>query len=509
MGLRTVACFCVVNLIVVCCDRLEAESWSVKPKPSRERRLAPELDLLQHNECHFLGICEDGNAVYKIAAEKTRTIRAMALKMDSNNSNLNPKTRRLLISYARGGSKPSAETLAKARLKLIEDYEKGSFLLVEPEQTVSASTVHALLADHAIVHATPDYIVSAVPIDRRVVVPPSVTQTNPNDPLLNLLWGMQNIHATQVWPTIHAAPKIIVAVIDTGVDYNHPDLKNNMWSRGGKIGYDFFDNDDDPRDEGNHGTHCAGTIAATGDNGIGVVGVAWKAQIMAVRFLGPDGSGLVSDAIKSIDWAIENGAHIISNSWSGPDASPELADAVSRAEQKGVLFVTAAGNTARVGNNNDVVPFFPASLPNSNVLTVAAIDSSNERPSFSHFGRTSVDIGAPGVGIVSTIMYGQYATCDGTSMAAPHVAGAAALVWSRTFSSPAQDRVQMIRVRDLICDHARPVPELKDLWGQTARARVPGGVLDLSFLADTSGSDGLPKRTAVEFRVKVDPSKLR
>jgi thermitase len=143
------------------------------------------------------------------------------------------------------------------------------------------------------------------------------------------------------------------------------------------------------------------------------------------------------------------------------------------------------------------------------VISVAAIDPNDDRPSFSHYGRKYLDNGAPGVGIVSTIQDGRYARLDGTSMAAPHVAGAAALVWARAFSSPAQDRMQMTRVRDLICEHARPVPELKELWGQTARARVPGGVLDLSFLAAGSGSRVTPGRKSFEFRVKVDPAKLR
>jgi subtilisin family serine protease len=196
--------------------------------------------------------------------------------------------------------------------------------------------------------------------------------------------------------------------------------------------------------------------------------------------------------VKCIDWAVANGAHVLSNSWAGPGLPQELVEAVTRAEKKGVLFVAAAGNTASVGNDNDAAPNYPASLPQANVISVGAIDVNNSRGSFSHYGRKSVDIGAPGVGIVSTVRNNQYAKLDGTSMAAPHVAGAAVLVWAKTFSSPAQDPNQMATVRDLIYAHARPVPALRDFWGQSAPARVPGGVLDISFLGQAPPSDETP-----------------
>jgi subtilisin family serine protease len=269
-------------------------------------------------------------------------------------------------------------------------------------------------------------------------------------------------------------------------------------------------------DEQDHGTHCAGTIAGTGNNGVGVTGVCWNAQIMAMRFLGLDGSGATSDAVKCIDWAVANGAHILSNSWSGPDTAPELAAAISRAEQKGVLFIAAAGNTEG-GHNNDTGAYYPASHSNANVITVAAIDERDAAGSFTHFGPKSVDIGAPGVGIVSTIRNGQYAKLDGTSMAAPHVAGAAALIWSKAFESPAQDRNQMATVRDMIYANARPIATLKPYWGQASPARIPGGVLDISFLAGASTPNEDPstitpppgRRTFIERRAKVDPALLR
>ncbi len=492
---------------------LSAETYTLRAQNSREQRLAPELDLVRHCKSHYLGVCRNGHAVFDVPAGQVKSMQARSRQMDSDVSSTEERSTRLMISYADQDTKPSAETLDKAGLKLVQDYERGSFLLVEPQADVTAQTVETLMSDEAVVYAAPDYIMSVQPIDQaEMAAQPTITGAEPNDPMFNQLWGMKNSGATLVWAGYRETPNIIVAVIDSGVDYKHPDLKANMWSKGGKYGYDFYDDDSDPMDEQNHGTHVAGTIAGVGNNGVGVVGVSWKAQIMALRFLGPDGSGATSDGVKSIDWAVANGAHILCNSWAGPDSSPELAEAVARAERRGVLFVAAAGNTGGSGNNNDTAPFFPASLTSSNVISVGAIDSKDARGSFSHYGQRSVDIGAPGVGIVSTIRNNQYDNYSGTSMAAPHVAGAAALIWGKTFSSPAQDRTQMAKVRDLIYENARPVPALKGFWGSAAPARVPGGVLDLTFLTrePDNGTPSTPKRRRfVENRMKVDPAQLR
>lgn len=508
----------VATLILVACAReLKSETWSVRPKGSQHRKLAPELDVLRHCDCRYHGVCKSGKAVFEVPDRHARTMQSMAISADADDVTVHQKGRRLMIRYADATQKPAAATLKAAGLSVVEDYEQGSFLLVEPDEVITSKTVEALIDDDAVVHAAPDYVMSVPPAGKGASVTAAATDSFPNDPLLKYLWGMTNIGATQLWPSINQSPKVIVAVIDSGVDYNHPDLRANMWSRNGKFGHDFFDDDDDPMDEQNHGTHCAGTIAGVGNNGVGVAGVSWKTQIMALRFLGPDGSGNTSDAVKAIDWAVANGAHIISNSWAGPDTVPELAEAIARAEQKGVLFVAAAGNSPGNGNNNDVAPYYPASCPGNNVITVAAIDINNKRGSFSHYGKKSVDIGAPGVGIVSTVRNNQYAQYDGTSMAAPHVAGAAALVWATMFSSPAQDRNQMMKVRDLIYENARPVPVLKGFWGEQTPARISGGVLDITFLQSSAPISNppptepnpVPIRRLVENRMKVDPAKLR
>lgn len=501
---------------LLCCDVVHAERFRITAKSSRNKRLAPELDVLRECNGTLMGFCKCGKPVIEVPPESKPTLKAMSLTVDENPPPTTARPLRLLLSYEAQNGKPAAETLQAAGLKAVDDYQKGQFLVVEPIQTVSAQTVDVLMNDDAVIHAAPDYVVSLPNRNEVRMMDVPADSATPTDPLYGKLWGMKNINVNKVWNAgLREAPNVIVAVIDTGVDYNHPDLKNNMWTRNGKHGFDFFDDDDTPLDGQGHGTHCAGTIAGEGNNNVGVVGVCWKAQIMAMRFLGPDGSGATSDAVKCIDWAVANGAHILSNSWAGPDNSVELNAAIARAEQKGVLFVAAAGNTVNRGNNNDSNPYYPASCPNQNIISVAAIDVNNAIGTFSHFGVRSVDIGAPGVGIVSTMPNNRYAELDGTSMACPHVAGAAALVWTKVFVNPAQSPAQMAQVRDLILQNARPLSIATNRWGQAAPARVPGGVLDLSFLIDgssnptpTPGPTPVPRRFA-ERRAVVDPIKLR
>jgi subtilisin family serine protease len=303
------------------------------------------------------------------------------------------------------------------------------------------------------------------------------------DPLFSKQWGMNQIGVQTAWGFSKGAPEIIVAVIDTGVDYNHEDLIDNMWRNPGEIagngvdddkngyvddivGWDFAAKDNKPYDltasimemltgGGNpgHGTHCAGNVAARGDNGKGIAGVAPNVRIMALRFITEKGQGTTADAVAAIKYAIDNGARVTSNSWgsSGEDANdPDtqaLKDAIAYSEHKGVLFVAAAGNGDQMGkgydNDTNAKPAYPASYPNDIIVSVAAIDSSGNLGTFSNWGARSVDIGAPGVKVFSTItLSDKYsdtvvdipglitAYWDGTSMATPHVAGAAALYLS-------------------------------------------------------------------------------
>ncbi len=288
-------------------------------------------------------------------------------------------------------------------------------------------------------------------------------QATPND-LDARLWGLNNtgqtsgradadIDAPEAWNTIKDASNVIVAVIDTGVDYRHPDLAANMWVNPGEIpgngidddgngyiddvyGYDFANNDGDPMDDNSHGTHVSGTIGAVGNNSLGVVGVAWRTKIMALKFIGADGYGLTSDAINAILYAADMGAKVANNSWGGLAwdrggvlyAKP-LQDAIQTAADAGMLFVAAAGNDGTF--TDEFSTAIPAGLPVSNIISVAATDHNDELAWFSNHGAVEVDIAAPGVNILSSVPNAGYDSYQGTSMASPHVAGAAALLFAQ------------------------------------------------------------------------------
>ena len=290
----------------------------------------------------------------------------------------------------------------------------------------------------------------------------------PNDPAFPMLYGMNNtgqtggtpnadINAPEAWNTLTGTGGTVVAVLDTGVDYNHPDLRDNMWVNSGEIagngldddkngyvddiyGYDFANNDSNPMDDDGHGTHCAGTIAAVGNNGIGVAGVNWNAKIMALKFLGTNG-GTTSDAIRALDYAVMMGVKLSNNSWGGGPASQALSVAIDRAAKANHIFIAAAGNSF---NNNDVNPSFPASYLQDNIVSVAAIDHNGAIADFSNRGTFSVDIGAPGVDILSCQPGGGYQFLSGTSMAAPHVAGAMSLLLDRYPNITYSDAISML-----------------------------------------------------------------
>jgi len=277
------------------------------------------------------------------------------------------------------------------------------------------------------------------------------SQRLPNDANFSALWGMHaaddnDIDAPEAWKkfTGEFSTGIVVAVIDTGIDHTHEDLRENMWVNPGEIpgngidddgngyiddihGADFANEDGDPMDDQMHGTHCAGTIAGVGNNGVGVAGVAWHGvRLMALKFLTATGGGRTSDAIKAVDYAVAHGAKIASNSWGGGGSSAALRTAIERAEAAGVLFVAAAGNS---GSDNDRVPQYPANYPASSIVSVASTTSKGELSSFSCYGTETVDLAAPGSNIYSTVPNQRYKALSGTSMATPHVSGLAALVW--------------------------------------------------------------------------------
>lgn len=365
----------------------------------------------------------------------------------------------------------------------------------------------------------PEALAGKVPADNPGI-PDAPQQKSGQDPLIDKQWGMKDIGAPAAWKKTMGTQDIVVAVLDTGVDYTHEDLVGNLWRNTKEIpnngidddkngyvddiiGWDFVSNDNKPYDlivdplemlfkGGNpgHGTHCAGNVAAQGDNGIGIAGVAPNVKIMPLRFISERGQGTTAAAIQAIYYAVNNGAQITSNSWGGegdpndPDSENKaLKEAIQFAQDKGSLFVAAAGN-GRKGKGYDMdkdsAPVMPASYDHDIIISVAALDVKDQLGAFSNWGEKLVDIGAPGVAVFSTTVENKYsdividkmgfkATWDGTSMATPHVAGAAALYWS------AHPQATWQEVKSAILQSAKPIPALK---GKTST----GGKLNLESL---------------------------
>ncbi|MBJ6749134.1 S8 family serine peptidase [Geomonas anaerohicana] len=325
-------------------------------------------------------------------------------------------------------------------------------------------------------------------------------QAQPDDPLFGELWGLQNlglagmpgadIKAPAAWDITTGSADVVVATIDTGIDYTHPDLAGNVWVNKLEIPGNGIDDDgngfiDDvygidassgtgnPFDDNGHGTHVAGTIGAVGNNGTGVVGVNWNVKIMACKFLNAAGEGYSADAITCLQYIKqmkERGVPVVAsnNSWGGGSYSQALLDAIDN--EAGTLFIASAGNDAQ---DTDRAPSYPAAYPSANIISVAATDSMDELAYFSNYGKKSVDLAAPGFKILSTIpainkwgIAGGYGTLSGTSMAAPHVTGVAALLKA---ADPSRDANVL---RNLILTGGDPIPaaEGKTLTGKRLNA---------------------------------------
>ncbi|MHC4315540.1 MAG: S8 family serine peptidase [Planctomycetota bacterium] len=404
--------------------------------PAGKLKLSRELDEL--NASYKI---REIKPLFKNFKQRCQQLRALQNK---NEALLNLREKRIIRRLKRAPKNakvPNLDRIYKLRIKL----EQGESL----QEAVAAYNRHP-----DVEYAELNYIVSI--------------NVTPNDPLYPLQWSLNNtgqmypesrrynhppgtpdcdIDAPEAWDISTGGPGTIVAVVDTGVDYRHRDLDDNMWINIGEIagngvdddgngyvddiyGYDFINNDGDPCDDYGHGTHCAGTIASEGNNGLDIVGVCWNARIMALKFLGDDGYGSTSDAVTAFYYAVENGADVISNSWGGGGYNYAMQEAIDYAHSLGVIMVASAGN----GYSND--PKYPAYY--EHMISVAATNSNDEKVPFSNYGDW-VDIAAPGVDILSlraegTYMgtkYDDYTTvASGTSMACPHVAGACALLLS-------------------------------------------------------------------------------
>ena len=378
-----------------------------------------------------------------------------------------------LAALFAAGPAPSGRPAKQARSEILVGFEPGVGAAAQRGvlQRSGAAPGKRIGPIRAFVASVPagerGHVIAALKRDPRVrYAEPNVTFSTdvlPNDSSFPQLWGLENggqsvngvagladadVDAGAAWDVSTGSASVTVGVIDTGVDYLHPDLAANIWINPGEDcpgcrndgvdndgngyvddwhGWDFKNNDNDPFDDNGHGTHVAGTIGAIGNNGQGVAGLNWTVKIMPLKFLGADGSGDASDAIEAILYATSMGAVVTNNSWGGDAYSQALADAVASADAGGSLFVAAAGNSFA---NTDTSPNYPSGYTSPNVIAVAATDQSDARAWFSNYGLRSVDLGAPGMNILSTKPGGSYQYLDGTSMATPFVAGAAALARS-------------------------------------------------------------------------------
>lgn len=389
-----------------------------------------------------------------------------------------------------------------------------------------AAAIKDLWGQPGIRYVEPDYHVEAL--------------TDPNDPLYSDagLWGMRSPSSSTASPYgskadsawadgVIGSPDVYVGIIDEGLNFTHPDLASNIWTNpfdpengrdddgNGYVddvhGWDFFNNDNSVYDGGGndqHGTHVAGTIGAVGGNGIGVAGVNWDVTMISTKFLGPNG-GSVSDAVNAVkyltDLKVRHGINIVAsnNSWGGGGFSQALQDAVNAGGDQNILFVAAAGNS---GTDNDSTPSFPSNMTCTRtssgasrgwdcVVAVAAIDANGNLASFSQYGAATVDLGAPGVNIMSTLPGATYGAFSGTSMATPHVSGAVALCASQDAGISAQE------VRQFLLSSATATASLA---GKTTTA----GRLDVAALVGSCAPapapmTGLPSMLSLSDRTRT------
>ena len=384
----------------------------------------------------------------------------------------------MLIQWSKDADEASRDTLRK--LLSLETLETWDLVPGLEHVYVPGNVEEAIKLAEAIgggmgivEYAEPDHFYSII--------------ATPNDPGYGLCWGLNNtgqtvngdagtadndIDANLAWDVTTGSSTFVVGIADSGIRATHEDITANRWTNSGEIagnrvdddrnglvddvwGWDFWNNDADPTDDNGHGTHTAGTVGAKGNNARGVTGVSWNVKLAGLKIGSRTGSISTTAAISAINYCVGKQIRLSNHSWGGPGANTSLSTAISNARTSGHLLVCASGNSAV---NSDTTPFYPAAYTQDNIISVAAIDNDGRLASFSNYGATSVDIGAPGVNIRSTYISNNsnvtYAYLSGTSMAAPHVTGVAALVWS---VNPAWTYSQ---VRSKILSTVKPLPSL-------------------------------------------------
>lgn len=337
-----------------------------------------------------------------------------------------------------------------------------------------------------VAYAQPNYEIRldepALSPTRRDLVYRDLPGNLPNDPQFEQQWALNNlgqdggkeradIDALKAWLKTRGNRDVVVAVLDTGVDYTHTDLVANIWMRPDNIpqytddelgtfndlhGFDADTNSADPKDDNGHGTHCAGIIGAEGNNEVGIAGINWNVEIMPLKFLGRGGFGTTKNAIEAINYAIDRkqkgvNIRVINASWGSTQYSRALEDAIRAAGEQGILFVAAAGNAS---TDNDRRAHYPSNYKLPNVISVAALDRTDSLATFSNYGAKTVHIAAPGRDILSTWLNDEYREASGTSMAAPEVSGVAALILS------AEPKISVEKLRERLLQSVDKIDSL-------------------------------------------------
>ena len=340
----------------------------------------------------------------------------------------------------------------------------GLTVIDDPNNAEAPAVAAEYQALPEVEYAEPNYEIS---LDQT-----STKQVDGNDPRFDEQWWLADISAAQAWSTTTGSGEIVVGVLDSGVEYTHADLVNNVWTRPASLtpyhdrdlgtvddvrGLNAVANDGDPMDDNGHGTNCAGIIGAECGNNLGVCGVNWKTKIMPLKFMNAGGFGTVAAAIEAINYAIDRkragvNLRVINASWGLTQNSRALEDVIRQAYEAGILFVAASGST---NANNDTTPHYPASYNLENIISVAAVNKGDALAQFSNYGARSVNIAAPGQDILTTALGNDYEQRSGTSMAAPVVAGVAALVLS------AHPGLSVDQLRSLLLESVDKLPGLR------------------------------------------------
>jgi subtilisin family serine protease len=461
----------------------------------------------------ILASCGNENTA-NISSNTSQDISSMKISVQSILSQMekgNYKEGELLVKFKSGTTSASSLKINQAigasvtkKFTIVPNLEH---INLPKGLSVKDAIIH-YMSDPNVEYAEPNYIIHAF-------------FNIPNDTYFGQQWALRNIgqfaagtpgadiKAVDAWD-ISTVTGATIAILDTGIDYNHQDLVGNIWQNTGETdctngidddsngyiddckGWDFVNNDNDPMDDNGHGTHVAGIAGAVGNNNTGISGVLWTARLMPVKILDETGEGTVDNEILGIDYAVQNGAKIINASYGGSGYSQSEYFALTDANFAGVLFIAAAGNGGDdgIGDNNDLTPEYPASYNLPNIISVAATDQNDVRAPFSNFGLNTVHVAAPGVYILSTIPQNLYTDKDfnsGTSMAAPHVSGLAGLLYSY------YDYFNYLQIRGTIL---RYVDYLSSLDGWIQRSGRINAYKAISSLLKPTGLTGTADSTS-------------